>query len=95
MDTAIAVTMIPEYPAPTHKIIIGARAVLGKLFSTTRYGSKTFEMKLDHQRSIAIKIPKTVPAIKPTTVSITDIPTCLNRDPVVTYLTKSFQISEG
>jgi len=33
MDAAVAI--IPEYPIPTHKIIMGAKAVLGRLFKIT------------------------------------------------------------
>ena len=35
IEIEIAVTIMPEYPAP-QMIIIGAKAVLGKLFNITR-----------------------------------------------------------
>ena len=49
-------------------------ATLGKLFNTTKYGSATFDKKLDHHKIIAIAIPKVVPTKNPTTVSYTEYP---------------------
>ena len=69
IEIATAVTTIPFTPAPTHTIIIGARAVLGRAFNTTKNGSKIFANVSDHHKIMAINIPSTVPMIKPTTVS--------------------------
>ena len=54
-------------------------ATLGKLFNTTKYGSATFDKKLDHHKIIAIAIPKVVPTKNPTTVSYTVTPICFNK----------------
>ena len=65
----MAVTTIPSTPAPTQTIIIGARAVLGRAFNTTKKGSRTFATVSDHHRIMAIIIPATLPIIKPIRVS--------------------------
>ena len=51
-------------------------ATLGKLFNTTKYGSKTFDKNSDHHKIIATIIPIKVPSKKPTTVSYTVTPIC-------------------
>ena len=60
-ETAIAITIIALVPAPTHIIIIGPNATLGKLFNTTKNGSETFEMKGDHHNIIAVITPRIDP----------------------------------
>ncbi|MES9143967.1 hypothetical protein ABEP44_12620, partial [Cutibacterium acnes] len=68
-EISSARTIIAEGPAPTHRIIIGPRAILGKLFNTTKYGSITLDTKSESHSIIAINVPKIVPNIKPITVS--------------------------
>ena len=65
----MAVTIIPSTPAPTHTIIMGARAVLGRAFNTTKKGSSIFARVFDHQRIIATSIPKVLPINNPISVS--------------------------
>ena len=61
-------------------------ATLGKLFNTTKYGSATFDKKLDHHKIIAIAIPKVVPTKNPTTVSYTVTPICFNKSFEVKFI---------
>jgi len=68
-EIASAITIIADVPAPTQIIITGPRAILGRLFSTTKKGSATLDKNLDHQSIIAIIIPSIVPDRKPTIVS--------------------------
>lgn len=74
-----AITIIAGVPAPTHIIITGPKAILGKLFNTTKNGSETLDKNLDHHSIIAIIIPKIVPDTKPIIVSKHVTPTCSNR----------------
>ena len=46
-------------------MIIGPRATFGKLFSTTKKGSDTFDKNLESHKIIAIKIPMKVPDKNP------------------------------
>lgn len=64
-------------PAPTHIIIIGPNAILGKLFSITKNGSATRDKNLDHHRLIAISTPNTIPLTNPISVSKHVTPKCL------------------
>jgi len=59
---------------PNQTIIIGARAVLGKEFNTTKYGSAISEIKRFHHNRIAVKVPRIVPRTKPATVSQRVVP---------------------
>ena len=65
----MAVTTIPSMPAPTHTIIIGASAVLGSAFNTTKNGSSILAKVSDYQSIMATIIPKVVPIINPRRVS--------------------------
>ena len=64
-----AITIIAGIPAPTQIIITGPKAILGKLFKTTKNGSDTLEIKFDHHKIMAIKEPNIVPSKKPIIVS--------------------------
>ena len=57
-------------------IIIGASAVFGKAFKTTKNGSRTFDKNLFHHNTIAIIIPNNVPINSPKIVSSSEIPIC-------------------
>lgn len=52
---------------------------MGKLFSTTKNGSDTFDKNLDHHSIIAIIAPKKVPNKKPIIVSIQVTLICSNK----------------
>ena len=69
IDMAMAVTIIPSTPAPTQTIIMGARAVFGRAFNTTKKGSKILARVSDHHNIIAIIIPKVLQINKPIRVS--------------------------
>jgi len=81
-------------PAPTHTIITGPSAVLGKLFSITKNGSNTFDKNFDHHSIIATITPITAPDKNPTIVSKQVIPMCSN-NPFDDKLTRVSQILEG
>ena len=63
------IVTIAFVPAPTQIIISGPRAILGRLFKTTIYGSKTFLNFSLHHKSIAIKVPRRVAIKNPKIVS--------------------------
>ena len=67
------VTMAPA-PAPIQTMKMGPSAVLGRAFSTTRYGSKMRAAVSDHHMRMAAAVPSRVPAVKPSTVSRHDTP---------------------
>ena len=69
-------------------MIIGARAVLGSAFSTTKNGSKTHLIKSFHHIITAITNPIKVPITKPRIVSIKEILICLKISPVLKYVKK-------
>ena len=85
IEVIIEMTTIPFIPVPTQTIKMGARAVFGKAFSTTRNGSKILASFSDHHKQIAINNPEQVPIIKPTIVSYNEIPRCLKISPFETY----------
>lgn len=60
-------------------LLLVRNATFGRLFSTTKYGSATFDINSDHQSIIAIIIPKKVPSKNPTNVSYVVTHTCFNR----------------
>ena len=78
-DIASAITIIAGIPAPTHIIITGPNATLGKLFNTTRNGSDTFDMNGDHHSIIAIITPINVPKVNPANVSVSVIFRCSSK----------------
>ena len=69
-------------PAPNQIIISGPSAILGKLLSTTIYGSKTRRKNDDHQKITAIKIPSDVAIKKPKIVSYRVVKICLKSSPL-------------
>ena len=93
-DIASAITMIAEVPAPTHIIITGPKAILGRLFNTTKNGSDTFDKNLEDHKIIAIIIPKAVPDRNPTIVSYTVTPKCSNKSFCDKFM-NVFSILEG
>ena len=74
MPMSTAINIIALLPLPTQTIIIGPNAILGKLLSTTTYGSNTFLNLSDHQSSSAIRYPKHTEIAKPKSVSYRVIP---------------------
>lgn len=64
-EIARAMTIIAEVPEPTQIIIIGPRATFGRLFNTTKNGSKTFDKNFDNHKIIEKQIPRSVPNVKP------------------------------
>ena len=70
----IATVVIPFIPVPAQIIRIGASAVFGRAFPTTRKGSIIFASILFHHNTIAINIPTNVPINNPNSVSKTDMP---------------------
>ena len=91
----IATTTIPLIPVPAQIIIIGARAVLGNAFNTTKKGSRILASDLLSHKIIAIINPSIVPINKPRTVSKIEIPISFHIDPFEKYSTNSFKISLG
>ena len=63
-EIARAITMIACVPEPTQIIIIGPRATFGKLFNTTKNGSKTLDKNFDNHKIIENNIPREVPNCK-------------------------------
>lgn len=80
-DIASVMIIIELVPAPAQTMMIGPKATFGRAFNTTKYGSSTAEIKSDHQRTMAIKAPSTVPKTNPTTVSKQEVPKCKNSVP--------------
>jgi len=64
-EIARAITIIEPVPEPTHIIMIGPRATFGRLFNTTKNGSKTLDKNLESHKIIAIQKPRAVPPINP------------------------------
>ena len=88
-EIARAIVIIAFSPAPTQTIIIGPSATFGRLFNTTRNGSLTLEIKLDHHNIVAIKTPSIVPKKKPISVSESVTPKCVKR----LFEDKSFSVN--
>ena len=76
-----AIVMMAAFPAPTQIIIRGPRAILGREFSTTTYGSVTRLRKSFHHNATAIKVPRAVDNRKLTTVSHNEANECVNSSP--------------
>ena len=75
--------------------MIGAKAVLGKAFNTTRKGSNILANDFDNQRMMAIINPKSVPINNPKEVSSKDIPISFQMVPSPKYLINSLNIALG
>ena len=58
--TDIAVIIIAFMLFPSHTIIIGASADLGRLLSTIRYGSRQSERPRHNHSMMAVPSPKTI-----------------------------------
>lgn len=69
-------TMMVVRVAPSHTMRSGARADFGRLFRTTRYGSRISESFLLNHRSTAVRILKTITRRKLTIVSYKVTPRC-------------------
>jgi len=78
-EIANAINIIAPIPAPTHIIITGPSAILGKLFKTTKNGSATLDKKLDHHKIIATITPRIAPDTNPIIVSKQVTPKCSNK----------------
>jgi len=89
------IAIIDTYPVPKATIKIGPNATFGIAFKTTKYGSSMFERRSDHHKSAAIKTPKTVPIINPSTVSNNVTARLLNRLPSFILSKNRFQTFEG
>ena len=77
-----AITMIASIPAPTQTMRIGPSAIFGRALSTTIYGSKILARVLLHHMSTAMSVPRSVPIIKPATVSNVVTPMCIKSSPL-------------
>ena len=71
-EIEIATKTIPLIFVPIQMIKIGAKAVFGKAFNTTKKGSIIFATILNSNKIIAITIPNIVPIIKPKITSYDD-----------------------
>ena len=91
----MATKTIPLIPVPAHIINIGARAVFGKAFNTTKNGSNILATNSFHQSKIPMINPKSVPNTNPSKVSNTLILMCPNSSPLFTYLINKVNISLG
>ena len=78
-DISKAKMIIELTLAPTHIIIIGPNATLGRLFSIVKYGSIISANGLYHHNIDAIKRPINVPNEKLMNVSYIVIHICLNK----------------
>lgn len=56
--TEIPATTMVRLPVPSHTIKRGASADFGRLFKTTRYGSRISEMPSEYQSRVAVSMPK-------------------------------------
>ena len=81
-------------PAPTQIIIIGPRAILGRLFNTTKNGSNIFDKKSDHHKNMATIIPSIAPDENPIIVSKQVTPKCFN-NPFEDKFINVFHILDG
>ena len=79
-STEIPETMMDFRFAPSQTISSGARADLGRLLSTTRYGSSTSESPALYQSSSAAPIPRTTTIAKLSKVSNKVTPACRKID---------------
>ena len=68
-DVRSATAIMAEILFQTQTMIIGARAVLGIEFKTTRYGSTMSFKNEFHHKIMAVPVPINVPRIKPAMVS--------------------------
>lgn len=69
MATEIPATMMVLMPVPSHTIRSGARADLGRLFNTTRYGSRTSDNLGEYHSRVAAARLNATTSRKLTTVS--------------------------
>ena len=74
MATDIPATMMVVGVAPSHTMRRGASADFGRLFRTTRYGSRISERLRLHQSSTAARMPMAVTSRKLTMVSYRVMP---------------------
>ena len=81
--------------APSHTMRSGARADFGRLFRTTRYGSRISESFLLNHRSTAVRILKTITRRKLTIVSYKVTPRCRKMLRSATMSRKHRAILEG
>lgn len=58
MATDMPATTMVRSLAPSHTIRRGASADFGRLFSTTRHGSRIRAIRREHQRSTAVPTPR-------------------------------------
>lgn len=63
------IAIMEDMLGPRATIKMGPSATFGMAFKITKYGSSTLDRKGDHQRIAARMVPKSVPRIKPRTVS--------------------------
>ena len=81
IEMETATTVIPLIPVPAQIIKIGANAVFGSAFNTTKNGSKILAINSFHHNIIAIISPSAVPITKPKIVSSVEILMCFHNSP--------------
>lgn len=93
--TDIAVIIIAFMLFPSHTIIIGASADLGRLLSTIRYGSRQSERPRHNHSMMAVPSPKTIIRKKERKVSkrVTNI--CMNILPSLAIYINVLRILDG
>ena len=69
----IHIKIIAFSPAPNHTMMIGPRAIFGREFNTTKYGSKTLLRKSLYHKINATAKPINVAMLKPIRVSLSVI----------------------
>ncbi|OLA44778.1 MAG: hypothetical protein BHW39_05945 [Firmicutes bacterium CAG:552_39_19] len=94
MQISTVIIIIALAPAPTQIIITGPNAILGKLLSTTTYGSVTFRKKSDHHNAAAMAMPETVDTANPITHSLNVVKICFH-SPCSLKLNSIAPIREG
>ena len=90
-----AIKIIERVPLPNHTIMIGPRAIFGRLFSTIRYGSAIFLTYSDHHIASATAVPARVARTNPDIVSYRVVDTCFKRLPSDIRPETVFTILEG
>lgn len=88
MATEIPATIMVLIPVPSHTMNKGARADLGRLFKTTRYGSSISEHLAEYHKRVADNIPIKRTSRKLATVSRRVIPVFVKNVPSFTISQK-------
>ena len=95
MATEMPAAMIVSMPVPSQTIKRGASADFGRLFKTTRNGSKISDNRRLYHKSVAVERLTRATRKKLITVSVNVIPIWVNRERSETMRTKQATTREG